>query len=134
MRKIVSLCICCILALCLCSCGGNVKNVKTHKVDSELYTQDDINAAIKTIKEEFNDNWKGCTLTDIYYAGDKSLNSYQASVYSNDADEVIVLLSSFDVDSSGGDGSLNPNSTYDDFRWILVRKKGSKWKHVDGGY
>lgn len=46
----------------------------------------------------------------------------------------IVLLSSFDVDSSGGDGSLNPNSTYSDWKWILVRTDGGKWQHVDHGY
>ena len=50
------------------------------------------------------------------------------------ADEVIVLISSFDVDSSGGDGSLNPNSTYTRWSWILVRNKNGKWKHVDHGY
>ncbi len=44
----------------------------------------------------------------------------------NNADEVIVLLSSFDVDSSGGDGSLNPNSTYSDWKWILVRTDGGQ--------
>jgi hypothetical protein len=52
----------------------------------------------------------------------------------NDADEVIVLTSSFDVDASGGDGSLNPNSTYTKWMWILVRNKVEKWKHVDHGY
>ena len=52
----------------------------------------------------------------------------------NNADEVIVLLSSFDVDSSGGDGSLNPNSTYNDWKWILVRTNGGQWQHVDHGY
>lgn len=46
----------------------------------------------------------------------------------------MVLLSSFDVDSSGGDGSLNPNSTYDNWMWILVRTKDGQWKHVDHGY
>ena len=46
----------------------------------------------------------------------------------------MVLLSSFDVDSSGGDGSLNPNSTYDNWMWILVRSKNEEWKHVDHGY
>lgn len=43
-------------------------------------------------------------------------------------------VSSFDVDSSGGDGSLNPNSTYNDWKWILVRTNGGKWQHVDHGY
>ena len=43
-------------------------------------------------------------------------------------------VSSFDVDSSGGDGSLNPNSTYNDWKWILVRTNGGQWQHVDHGY
>ena len=43
-------------------------------------------------------------------------------------------VSSFDVDETGGDGSLNPNSTYDGWCWILVRNTGGRWKHVDHGY
>lgn len=134
MKKKASLLMCCILVLSLCSCGGNIKNVKTHEVDSQLYTQDNINAAIETIKKEFDKDWKGCTLTEIYYAGDDTSKDYQDWADRNDADEVIVLLSSFDVDSSGGDGSLNPNSTYDNWNWILVRTNKGKWKHVDHGY
>ncbi len=49
-------------------------------------------------------------------------------------DEAIVLTSTFDVDGSGGDGSLNPNSTYKDWIWLLVRNKQGEWKHVDHGY
>ncbi len=52
----------------------------------------------------------------------------------NNADEVIVLISSFDVDASGGDGSLIPNSTYNNWYWILVRDNGGKWRHADHGY
>ena len=77
---------------------------------------------------------KQCTLTEIYYAGDDSSKDHQDWVNRNNADEVIVLLSSFDVDSSGGDGSLNPNSTYNDWKWILVRTNGGQWQHVDHGY
>lgn len=47
---------------------------------------------------------------------------------------MLVLLSSFDVDASGGDGSLNPNSSYEGWAWILVRSKAGQWKHVDHGY
>ena len=54
------------------------------------------------------------------------------NVYS--ADEVIVLVSSFDVGKSGGDGSLNPDSTYTKWKWILVRNKSGSWRHVDHGY
>ena len=52
----------------------------------------------------------------------------------NNTDEVIVLLSSFDVGAFGGDGSLNPHSTYSDWKWILVRTNGGHWQHVDHGY
>ena len=38
------------------------------------------------------------------------------------------------LDGSGGDGSLNPNSTYKDWIWLLVRNKQGEWKHVDHGY
>lgn len=48
---------------------------------------------------------------------------------------MIILLSEFDVGPSGGDGSLNPNSTYDNFIWILIRDdKSSPWKIDDWGY
>ena len=85
-------------------------------------------------KKEFKSDWKGCTLTEIYYAGDDCTKDHKDWADRNNADEVIVLLSSFDVDSSGGDGSLNPNSTYSDWKWILVRTDGGKWQHVDHGY
>lgn len=99
-----------------------------------IYSEEDIAAAIDTIKKEFKSNWNGCTLTEIYYAGDDSSKDHQDWADRNNADEVIVLLSSFDVDSSGGDGSLNPNSTYNDWKWILVRTNGGQWQHVDHGY
>lgn len=117
-----------------CTNGGNVSDVKILKVDSEKYSQEEISSAIDTIKNEFESEWSGCILTEIYYAGDEKSASYQDWADRNKADEVIVLLSSFDVDSSGGDGSLNANSTYDNWMWILVRSDGGQWKHVDHGY
>lgn len=80
-----------------------------------LYSQKEINSAIDVIKKEFKRDWKGCTLKEIYYAGDKVSEEHQEFADRYNADEVIVLLSTFDVDSSGGDGSLNPNSTYTDW-------------------
>ena len=134
MKKIVCIILCSLLVFSLSACGGDISRVNTHNVNSEIYSQEDINAAIDTIKKEFMMNWGGCTLTEIYYAGDDSSKDHQDWADRNNADEVIVLLSSFDVDSSGGDGSLNPNSTYSDLSWILVRTNGGKWQHVDHGY
>lgn len=134
MKKIAYTMLCILLVFCLSACGGNVSGVKTHNVDSEIYSQGDINSAIETIKKEFKRDWNGCTLTEIYYAGDDSSKEWQDCADRNNADEVIVLLSSFYVDSSGGDGSLNPNSKYNNWNWILVRTNGGQWKHVDHGY
>lgn len=134
MNKIICIMLCILLVFCLSACGGDVSEVKTHNVESEIYSEDDIKAAIDTIKREFMSIWKGCTLTEIYYAGDDYTKEYEDLVDRYNVDEVIVLLSSFDVDSSGGDGSLNPNSTYSDWNWILVRTYGGKWQHVDHGY
>ena len=134
MKKIVCIILCSLLVFSLSACGGDISRVNTNNVNSEIYSQEDINAAIDTIKKEFMMNWGGCTLTEIYYAGDDSSKDHQDWADRNNADEVIVLLSSFDVDSSGGDGSLNPNSTYSDWSWILVRTNGGKWQHVDHGY
>jgi len=134
MKKIVCTMLCIMLLFGLSACGGDVSEEKTHNVESESYSEEDIKAAIDTIKKEFKSGWKGCTLTEIYYAGDDCTKDHKDWADRNNADEVIVLLSSFDVDSSGGNGSLNPNSTYSDWKWILVRTDGGKWQHVDHGY
>lgn len=114
--------------------GGDVNTAKTRDVASEMYTQEDIESAVHTIITEFDRHWSGCTLNEIYYAGDEESKAYIGHAASHRADEVIVLLSSFDVDESGGNGSLNPMSTYNNWMWILVRSEGGKWKHVDHGY
>ena len=134
MKKTTGTILCLLLVLCLSACGGKVSDAKTHNVESETYSQQDIAAAIDVIKKEFKSNWKGCTLTEIYYAGDDKSQNHQDWADRNNADEVLVLLSSFSVDASGGDGSLNPNSTYDNWGWILVRINGGQWRHVDHGY
>ncbi len=51
------------------------------------------------------------------------------------AENVIILLSNFDVDSSGDNPALNPNTTYLDYQWILIRdSKNNSWKIDDSGY
>lgn len=135
MKKLISVILCVLLLFSLCACNGEKNvDVKVPFMESEIYSQEDISLAISTITEEFKKEWNGCTLTEIYYAGDDVSAEYQDWADRHNADEVIVLLSSFDVDSSGGDGSLNSNSTYDNWNWILVRTAGGEWKHVDHGY
>ncbi len=110
-------------------------DLKTRDINSEIYSQEDIESAIDVIKEEFKEDcWNGCTLTEIYYAGDEISEENQEYADRYNAKEVLVSLSSFDVSSSGGDGSLNPNSTYENWNWILVKTNDGEREHVDHGY
>ncbi len=68
MKKIVCTMLCIMLLFGLSACGGNVSEVKTHNVESESYSEEDIKAAIDTIKKEFKSDWKGCTLTEMMTA------------------------------------------------------------------
>lgn len=104
------------------------------KYGSNIYTDDEIESAIKVIKADFKKDWKGCTLKKIAYLGDERLKDYREFADRNNYTDVLVLTSDFYVAPTGADGSLNADSTYRDFKWILVRNKGEAWKHVDHGY
>ena len=134
MKKWVILIVAFALTFMLCACGGNVKSAEIVPMDSEIYSQKDIDAAIKTATRFFASKFSGCTLKVIRYIGDECAQDFDERAAQHNADEAIVLISSFDVDSSGGDGSLNPNSTYTNWQWVLVRDAGGSWRHVDHGY
>ena len=134
MKRLIAFVLVLICLLGLVACGGNVKDVKIADFTSEIYSDEEINSAIDIAIKYFKKEFSGCTLTEISYAGDEKIADYAEFAVSNAADEVIVLVSSFDVGASGGDGSLNPNDTYTNWKWILVRSNGGKWRHVDHGY
>lgn len=134
MNKLIRIIVCMLLVLLTAGCRGNVSDVKVLEYKSDIYSEEEIEEAIEVVKKCFRLEFSGCTLTEITYAGDDKISSYEDWATRNDGDEVIVLISSFDVDASGGDGSLNPNSTYSNWSWILVRKNGENWQHVDHGY
>ena len=134
MRKFIAILMMVLCVIGLSACSGNVKNVKITDYSSEIYSNSEIQEAIDVTIDYFKKKFSGCTLTEITYYGDDKLADFQEFVERNNATEVIVLVSTFDVDESGGDGSLNPNDTYKNWKWILVRSEGGKWKHVDHGY
>ena len=135
MRKTTILLLLLTALLTLCACGGDVSKVNISiPEESDLYTTKEIEDAIDTAMDYFKKEFDGCTLTEIAYAGDDRSNDYAEWAQRIGGDEVIVLISSFDVDASGGDGSLNPNSTYTKWMWIMARQEGGKWQHVDHGY
>jgi hypothetical protein len=108
--------------------------------DSVKFSEEEIGEAIELVKNDFA--FPGSILTKICYDEEKSdkfsklyLEYGNGSVNDAKAENVIVLLSNFDVDDSGDDSSLNPNSTYENFQWILIRgDKESDWVINDRGY
>lgn len=122
--------------------SGDASNVShSDKHNSQKFTDEEINEAIDSVKRKFTD-FEGCTLTEIYFdeeCNNKETLSYlsngRGSVNGVTQENVIILISSFDVDESGGDGSFNSNSTYNGWKWILIRTdKDSDWVVDDWGY
>lgn len=114
--------------------AGDVSNVKIIRVESEIYSNEEINSAIDVILEEFKGNYNGCSLLEIKYIGDEKNNDYIDWATRHNKSEVIVFISNFKVGPNAGDGVLNPNSEYEGYSWILVRNENENWIHVDGGY
>ena len=135
-KSVIVIVLICTLMAAVCGCSkGNVSGMSVEPWEpSELYSEEEVQAAISEAARYFRDNFEGCTLTMMTYAGDETTRAHAEWAERHDADEAIVLTSSFDVDSSGGDGSLNPDSTYNGWIWIMVRDEGGSWEHADHGY
>ena len=104
------------------------------------FDEEEINKAMDIVKEDFN--LKGCTLKKVWYEKEKSnyaikgyLGNGKGSINGVKPDNVIVLFVEFDVDNAGGDGSFEPDSTYSEWQFILIRDdKENHWRIDDMGY
>lgn len=135
MKKLLTGLLLCIAIFSCTACGGgDIDEVGILEVESEIYTAAEIGDGINVTLEYFKKNFDGCTLRELQYIGDEKNNDYLDFATRNGAEEVLVFTSTFDVDESGGDGSLNPNDTYKNWKWILARHAGGQWEHVDHGY
>ena len=122
------------LILVLTACSGNVAQVKRTVGESAHYSAREIGAAMDVVESHFRRHFDGCTLLELAYdeaVSDKASGEW-AEQYG--AKEAIVLTSSFHVDASGGNGSLNPNYTYNRWQWVLTRSGIGGWKLQTWGY
>ena len=101
---------------------------------SNIYTDWEISRAVDVAVRYFEKEFDGCTLLEIGYVGDQDGKAFIERANQYGVDEVIILVSSFAVGPEGGDGSLNPNDTYRNWKWSLGRTNGGQWKHLDHGY
>lgn len=121
-----------VFGLCACS-GGNVAHVDMQIGESEIYEDAEIRQAMDIVKIYFSAEFAGCELTELWYDEQASQEEAEEWAEQYDAEQAIVLFSNFKVDESGGDGSLEPNATYSNWNWILVRD-GWNWNLKTWGY
>ena len=142
MKKIVIYLSMILMIFSLVGCNQNNKptNIKVDIGESTKFSKEEIDNAVDCLKRSFD--FEACTLTKIYYneeisntAVEDYLQFGNGSVNKVKAENVIVLLSDFDVDNSGDNPVLNPGETYTNYNWILIRDdKNSNWKVDDCGF
>lgn len=100
---------------------------------SEKYSQEDIQQAMDIVVEHFTKEFKGCDLQELWY--DEAFSEKYAQDWAEqyEAEEAIILLSNFYVHEHGAEGCFNPDYTYKDWSWILVRDEGD-WELKTWGY
>lgn len=114
--------------------GGDVRHVEKVTGESTRYTQEELGRIMDTVTDHFHAHFRGCSLTALTYDEAFSQRTCDEWAKTYQADRAVVLLSSFDVYSSGGNGSLNPNSTYRNWQWVLTQEDGGNWKLQTWGY
>lgn len=142
MKKIVIYLSMILMIFSLVGCNQNNKptDIKLDIGESTKFSKEEIDNAVDCLKRSFD--FEACTLTKIYYneeisntAVEDYLQFGNGSVNKVKAENVIVLLSDFDVDNSGDNPVLNPGETYTNYNWILIRDdKNSDWKVDDCGF
>ena len=132
MKKIRLLAFLLLWAVLLTACGGDVSNVERVMSVSECYTEGEIHDAMDVVTAYFRKEFDGCRLKNLRY--DEPLAEQQEWAKQYDADEAIVFLSDFHVYEFGGDGSLNPDENYINWKWILTRSDGGAWTLRTWGY
>lgn len=109
---------------------------------SELYTEEEMDAAIDVIHEEF-DTWEGCTLKNIRFVGDEAntkenvrwLNEVAKEKPDGDYTQCIEFVTDFHSPEKSEQASAwEPDTDYTDYQWWLGRADGSDWTLVTWGY
>lgn len=123
MKRFLSLLLALLFILLLAACGETKDATIMPWEDSTLYSDREINAALRAAKRVFARYFDGCVLTELAYSEKHS------------SDSEITILAAFDVDASGGaEGALNPNSHYTNYKFTFVRDLLGIWKLADNGY
>ena len=116
MKKLAMVFVLLALVLSLAGCSNSVS---VGAFSSKYLDSDEYNAAVQELMTHFS-SLSGCTLKKVGYAGDKVVKA-EADAYGLAPERIIVLTSTFETDGASRDDGLEPNKTYEEYRWILTR-------------
>ena len=142
MKRINAILILFALLLSLTSCSGVTLFSNVVYSESDLYTDEEISAAMDEVKKNFKRIWEGCILLDITYKGDAFLETYNFKKYAEEyqADDVIVISIDFYVPLFSGAPNFGdfytsqPMRKYEDWSCVLLRSNGGNWEYIGNGY
>ena len=114
--------------------GGDIRPVRREISESVHFTAEDIESAMQIAEQYFKKEFEGCILWTMTY--EESFSDRLAPDWEENynADEAIVLYSSFWVDGSKADACFNPDSLYSNWQWVLTRNEGETWILQTWGY
>ena len=127
-------------SLAACKSAGKTDGAEIDYGSSSKFSEAEIGSAVDAVLVKFKD-FEGCELIKVRY--DEERSDLQAENYMEkgigrhngvERENVIVLLSDFKTSSKSG-ASFNPDSTYTDWNWILIRNSSADdWVVSDWGY
>ena len=132
MKRIVIMVL--LLALLLCGCGEGGGTVSYHIGHSEQFTRTDIRAAMDVVVSYCRWERVPFTLLSLTYEDDEfyvRMAQREAEYYGED--EAIVILADIHTDPDMM-GSLDPDQTYKNYRWILTRTGMERWEIRNAGF
>ena len=129
---------------CKVESSGDISKATIDYGTSDIYSREDMDAAIAIIKEYFR-KWDGCELHSIRYTDDDYCNNEANIKWMNDLakgrgmesnfTQCIAFFSSFHSPKYvNSKTSLNIDEEYDDWSWYLARIGGGEWKLITFGY
>ena len=112
------------------------EGVKIDYKSSEIYSKEDMDAAIAAIMDEFN-TWEGCEMHEISYTDDQTCKDNLSYMDELDPDEkhedCIIFTSSFHSPKEGGD-AWEADYEYEGWQWFLARVQDGDWELLTWGY
>ena len=132
-KKLIAVLLTVTLFLFGCNRGKTI-GVNIHLDESKYYSEAEIMQAVDLILDQFEKGFDGCTMMRLIYDEERSNAEATGWAEQYGAEEAIVFYSSFETEENAGKGSLESNSSYEGWKWVLTRNSGEKWKLQTCGF